>query len=225
MATCSIARQYPLFPRDFPGNNTGVGCHLFLQRIFLTQGWNLGLLHCKWILYLLTIREAWWWGWQVVNQKQMNMTQMAQQSHRHGRQDESTESGTCPVVPTLTALGPGGCSGYQPSDGGSSSPSPSSPEVGNSFLLSLIPALPHLPPFYPFGSFISYVTNSLHGTPSPMTWVLFSWLIHTDPWGCAQRKREPGATFLSLVKGVQGMRYFETSWEQSLLFFLFVWTS
>ena len=30
---------------DFPGKNTGVDCHFLLQRIFLTQGSNLHLLH------------------------------------------------------------------------------------------------------------------------------------------------------------------------------------
>ena len=30
---------------DFPGTNTGVGCHFFLQEIFLIQGLNPGLLH------------------------------------------------------------------------------------------------------------------------------------------------------------------------------------
>ena len=34
-----------LCPWDFPGKNTGVGCHFLLQRIFLTQGLNLCLLH------------------------------------------------------------------------------------------------------------------------------------------------------------------------------------
>ena len=34
-----------LCPWDFPGKNTGVGCHFFLQGIFLTQGLNLYLLH------------------------------------------------------------------------------------------------------------------------------------------------------------------------------------
>ena len=29
----------------FPGKNIGVGCHFLLQRIFLTQGYNLCLLH------------------------------------------------------------------------------------------------------------------------------------------------------------------------------------
>ena len=30
---------------DFPGKNTGVGCHFLLQGIFLTQRLNLCLLH------------------------------------------------------------------------------------------------------------------------------------------------------------------------------------
>ena len=34
-----------LCPWDFPGKNTGVGCHALLQGIFLTQGLNLYLLH------------------------------------------------------------------------------------------------------------------------------------------------------------------------------------
>ena len=29
-----------------PGKNTGVGCHFLLLGVFLTQGLNLGLLHC-----------------------------------------------------------------------------------------------------------------------------------------------------------------------------------
>ena len=33
-----------LCPWDFPGRNTGVGCHFLLQGIFLTQGSNLRLL-------------------------------------------------------------------------------------------------------------------------------------------------------------------------------------
>ena len=39
---------------DFPGKNTGVGCHSFLQGKFSTQGLNLGLLHCRQILYHLS---------------------------------------------------------------------------------------------------------------------------------------------------------------------------
>ena len=33
--------------QDSPGNNTGVGCHFLLQKIFLTQGSKSGLLHCR----------------------------------------------------------------------------------------------------------------------------------------------------------------------------------
>ena len=36
-----------LCPQDSPGKNTGVGSHSFLQEIFLIQGSNLGLLHCR----------------------------------------------------------------------------------------------------------------------------------------------------------------------------------
>ena len=36
------------------GEKTGVGCHFLLQRIFLTQESNLGLLHCRQILYRLS---------------------------------------------------------------------------------------------------------------------------------------------------------------------------
>ena len=43
-----------LHPWDFPGKNTGVGCHFLLQEIFLTQGLNSGLPHCKQILYRLS---------------------------------------------------------------------------------------------------------------------------------------------------------------------------
>ena len=41
-------------PWDFPGKNTGMGCHFHLQGIFLSQGTNQCLLHCRWILYLLS---------------------------------------------------------------------------------------------------------------------------------------------------------------------------
>ena len=37
---------------DSPGKNTAVGCHA--QRIFLTQGLNPSLLHCRRILYCLS---------------------------------------------------------------------------------------------------------------------------------------------------------------------------
>uniref|UniRef100_A0A452ERL6 Ig-like domain-containing protein n=1 Tax=Capra hircus TaxID=9925 RepID=A0A452ERL6_CAPHI len=43
-----------LCPWDFPGKNTGVACHSRSQGIFLTQGWNPGLLHCRQILHHLS---------------------------------------------------------------------------------------------------------------------------------------------------------------------------
>ena len=46
---CSVALLGPTLcdPMDCspPGKNPGVGCHFFLQGIFLTQGLNLHFLH------------------------------------------------------------------------------------------------------------------------------------------------------------------------------------
>ena len=49
----TVASQAPL-SMGFPSKNTGVGCHFFLQGIFLTQGSNPCLLHCRLILYHLS---------------------------------------------------------------------------------------------------------------------------------------------------------------------------
>ena len=43
---------------NFPGKNTGVGCHALLKGNFSTQVSNLGLLHCKQILYCLNHFES-----------------------------------------------------------------------------------------------------------------------------------------------------------------------
>jgi len=43
-----------LCPWNFPGKNTGLGCHSLLCEIFLTQGSNPGLPHCRQILYCLS---------------------------------------------------------------------------------------------------------------------------------------------------------------------------
>ena len=48
----TVTRQASL--SNSPGKNTGVGCYLLLKGIFLTQGSNSGLLHCRWILYNLS---------------------------------------------------------------------------------------------------------------------------------------------------------------------------
>ena len=47
-----------LCPWDFPGKDTGVGCHFLLQGIFPTQGSNPGLLHCRQILYWLSYKGS-----------------------------------------------------------------------------------------------------------------------------------------------------------------------
>ena len=46
-----------LCPWDSPGKNSGVESHSLLQKIFLTQGSNPGLLHCRQILYSLSHQE------------------------------------------------------------------------------------------------------------------------------------------------------------------------
>ena len=58
-----VTRSCPTLwgPMDYslPGSSvqariTGVDSHFLLQKIFLTQRWNLGLLHCRQILYCLS---------------------------------------------------------------------------------------------------------------------------------------------------------------------------
>ena len=44
---------------DSPGQNTGAGCHDFLQGIFPTQRLNPGLLHCGRYFTIWATREAW----------------------------------------------------------------------------------------------------------------------------------------------------------------------
>ena len=39
---------------ESPGKNTEVDCHSLFQGIFPTQGWNLGLLHCRRSFYQLS---------------------------------------------------------------------------------------------------------------------------------------------------------------------------
>ena len=43
-----------LYLWNSPSKNTEVGCHFLLQGIFLTQGLNPDLLHCRQILYHLS---------------------------------------------------------------------------------------------------------------------------------------------------------------------------
>ena len=57
---CPTLRPHGMQPatlfssQNSPGKNTGVGRHFLLQRIFLTQGLNPGLLHGRQILYHLS---------------------------------------------------------------------------------------------------------------------------------------------------------------------------
>ena len=53
----TVAHQAPL-SKDFAAKNTGMGHHALLQGIFLTQGLNLGFLHCRQILYCWATTQA-----------------------------------------------------------------------------------------------------------------------------------------------------------------------
>ena len=48
-----------LRPWDFPGKNTGVGCHFLLKGIFPTQGLNPDLPYCRQMLYSLSHQGNW----------------------------------------------------------------------------------------------------------------------------------------------------------------------
>ena len=48
-----------LCPWDSPGKNTGVGCDFLLQGVFLTQGSNSHLLHCRQSFYQLSHQDPW----------------------------------------------------------------------------------------------------------------------------------------------------------------------
>ena len=53
-ATPQIQPARILCPQNSPDKHTRVGCHFQLQEIFLTQGKNLGLPHCRQILHHLS---------------------------------------------------------------------------------------------------------------------------------------------------------------------------
>ena len=46
-----------LGPWNFPGKSAGVGSHFLLQGTSLTQGLNLGLPHCRQMLYHLSHKD------------------------------------------------------------------------------------------------------------------------------------------------------------------------
>ena len=47
-----------LCPWDSPGKNTGVGCHLLLQGIFLTQELDPSPQHCRQMIYQLSYKRS-----------------------------------------------------------------------------------------------------------------------------------------------------------------------
>ena len=65
-----------LCPWDSSRKNTGVGCHSLLQGTFLTQGVNLGLLHCRWIIYHLSHQESLSAGNKLPIQADLNCKEM-----------------------------------------------------------------------------------------------------------------------------------------------------
>ena len=64
LQSCLTLRTHGLQPArllcswNSPGKNTGVGSHSLLHGIFPTQGSNLGLPHCRQILYQLSHQES-----------------------------------------------------------------------------------------------------------------------------------------------------------------------
>ena len=67
-------RPTGLCPWDFPGKDTGVGCHFLLQGLFPTQGLNLGLLQFKHKLYDLSNSGSPVAGWQWSLLKQYSVS-------------------------------------------------------------------------------------------------------------------------------------------------------
>ena len=63
-----------LCPCNSPGKNSGVGSHCLLQGIFPTQRLNLGLPHCRQILYHLSSQGSPWWKKVVINTSSDHMT-------------------------------------------------------------------------------------------------------------------------------------------------------
>ena len=76
-----------LCPWDSPGRNTGEDCCSLLQGIFPTQGLNLGLLYCRWILYHLShLGSPWKAEWAASFLQGMSLTPELNQSLLHCRQ-------------------------------------------------------------------------------------------------------------------------------------------
>ena len=68
---------------DSPGKNTGVHCHVLLQGIFPTQGWNPGFPHCGRILYHLSHQGSPNW---CIGSVQFSHSVVSSSLWPHGRQ-------------------------------------------------------------------------------------------------------------------------------------------
>ena len=86
-----------LCPWDSPDKNTGVSCHFLLQSIFLNQGSNPGLLHCRQIRYHLSYQGS------PVSPKEAIIDGVSQ---THWAQ--SPTAGICRISPLGQALGNAG---------------------------------------------------------------------------------------------------------------------
>ena len=53
-----FATPWTIQSKNYPGQNTGVGCLSLLQGIFPTQGSNPGLPHCRQIFYQLSYQGS-----------------------------------------------------------------------------------------------------------------------------------------------------------------------
>ena len=105
---------------DSPGKNTRVGCTSLLQEIFLTQGLNPNLLHCRQILYHLSHQGGPHINKEVRKYLALEREHMQLLNHKQGIENSefgcsspspSAESG-CPWFPSKTCLwafGPDEC--------------------------------------------------------------------------------------------------------------------
>ena len=82
-----------LCPWSSPGKNTGVGCQSLTQRVFLTQGSNLSLPHCRWFLYRLSHEGS-------PLHMTVNLNSLSASSHTSGLFTK-----TCPGVTPLSLNG------------------------------------------------------------------------------------------------------------------------
>ena len=93
-----------LCPWNSPGKNTGVGSHSFLQEIFLTQGSNPHLLHCRQILCCLSHQGSPHLKWQwlfIVPQSLFTPLHTVLESSLFTWTCGTTEDASVPPDPTI----------------------------------------------------------------------------------------------------------------------------